>query len=53
MSRSGEAQKVSLMVIGSQKAGNTALFDYLRDDPRLNLSRVYVVRTFEAGGVRI
>ena len=53
MSRRGEAQKVSLMVIGSQKAGNTALLDYLRDDPRLNLSRVHVVRTFEAGWVRI
>jgi len=26
------------MVIGAQKAGTTALFDYLCDDPRLNLS---------------
>ena len=27
------------MVIGAQKAGTTALFDYLSDDPRFNLSR--------------
>ena len=35
------------MVIGSQKAGTTALFDYLSDDPRLNLSRDKEVHFFD------
>jgi len=38
LSGPGENQKVGFMVIGAQKAGTTALFDYLGDDARLNLS---------------
>jgi hypothetical protein len=34
------AAKVDFVVIGAQKAGTTALFDHLSDDPRLNLSTV-------------
>lgn len=47
MSGRGEVQKVDFMVIGSQKAGTTALFDYLTDDPRLNLSRDKEVHFFD------
>ena len=47
MSGRGEVQKVGFMVIGSQKAGTTALFDYLRDDPRLNLSRDKEIHFFD------
>jgi len=35
------------MVIGAQKAGTTALFDHLKDDPRLNLSKVKETHFFD------
>ena len=35
------------MVIGAQKAGTTALFDHLRDDPGLNLSKVKEAHFFD------
>ncbi len=38
---------VDFVVIGAQKAGTTALFDHLSDDPRLNLSRVKEVHFFD------
>jgi hypothetical protein len=39
--------KVDFMVIGAQKAGTTALFDHLKDDPRLNLSKVKETHFFD------
>ncbi len=39
--------KVAFVVIGAQKAGTTALFDHLSDDPRLNLSTVKEVHFFD------
>jgi len=40
-------RKVDFVVIGAQKAGTTALFDHLGDDPRLNLSRVKETHFFD------
>lgn len=39
--------KVDFVVIGAQKAGTTALFDHLSDDPRLNLSTVKETHFFD------
>ena len=39
--------KVSFIVIGVQKAGTTALFDYLSDHPGLNLSTVKEAHFFD------
>lgn len=39
--------RVSFIVIGVQKAGTTALFDYLADHPALNLSTVKEVHFFD------
>lgn len=39
--------RVDFMVIGAQKAGTTALFDHLKDDPRLNLSKVKETHFFD------
>ena len=41
------AAKVDFVVIGAQKAGTTALFDHLSDDPRLNLSTVKETHFFD------
>ena len=38
---------VDFLVIGAQKAGTTALFDHLKDDPRLNLSKVKETHFFD------
>jgi hypothetical protein len=46
LSQNGSA-KVDFVVIGAQKAGTTALFDYLKDDPRLNLSKVKETHFFD------
>lgn len=40
-------RKVDFVVIGAQKAGTTALFDHLSDDPRLNLSKVKETHFFD------
>jgi len=40
-------RKVDFVVIGAQKAGTTALFDHLSDDPRLNLSTVKETHFFD------
>lgn len=41
------APRVDFVVVGAQKAGTTALFDHLLDDPRLNLSRVKETHFFD------
>jgi hypothetical protein len=41
------SRKVDFVVIGAQKAGTTALFDHLADDPRLNLSKVKETHFFD------
>lgn len=41
------AARVDFVVIGVQKAGTTALFDHLSDDPRLNLSTVKEAHFFD------
>ena len=41
------SRKVEFVVIGAQKAGTTALFDHLGDDPRLNLSAVKETHFFD------
>ena len=41
-------QRVSFIIAGVQKAGTTALFDYLGEDPRLSLSREKEVHFFDA-----
>lgn len=38
---------VDFVVVGAQKAGTTALFDHLGDDPRLNLSTVKETHFFD------
>ena len=40
-------ERVDFMVIGVQKAGTTALFDHLADDPQIALSRVKEVHFFD------
>jgi hypothetical protein len=40
-------RKVDFVVVGAQKAGTTALFDHLSDDPRLNLSTVKETHFFD------
>ncbi len=40
-------KKVDFVVVGAQKAGTTALFDHLSDDPRLNLSTVKETHFFD------
>jgi hypothetical protein len=40
-------QRVNFIVAGVQKAGTTALFDYLSDDPAYDLSRVKEVHFFD------
>ena len=40
-------QRVSFIIAGVQKAGTTALFDYLGEDPRLSLSRAKEVHFFD------
>lgn len=40
-------RKVDFVVVGAQKAGTTALFDHLSDDPRLNLSRIKETHFFD------
>ena len=42
-----DAPRVDFVVIGAQKAGTTALFDHLSDDPRLNLSAVKETHFFD------
>jgi hypothetical protein len=42
-----EDQPVAFIVAGVQKAGTTALFDYLSEDSRLSLSRVKEVHFFD------
>jgi hypothetical protein len=42
-----KASKVDFMVIGAQKAGTTALFDHLKDDPQLNLSKIKETHFFD------
>jgi hypothetical protein len=42
-----DAPRVGFVVIGAQKAGTTALFDHLSDDPRLNLSTVKETHFFD------
>lgn len=44
-------RKVEFVVIGAQKAGTTALFDHLSDDPCLNLSTVKETHFFDDEGV--
>ena len=44
------APLVRFMIIGAQKAGTTALFDYLSDDPAYNLSDVKEVHFFDDEG---
>lgn len=39
--------RVDFIIAGVQKAGTTALFDYLSDDPNLSLSRVKEVHFFD------
>ena len=39
--------RVDFVAIGAQKAGTTALFEYLKDDHRLNLSNVKEVHFFD------
>ncbi len=39
--------RVSFIVAGAQKAGTTALFDYLSEDPGVSLSRVKEVHFFD------
>ena len=41
------APQVNFIVIGAQKAGTTALFDYLLDDPAYSLSKVKEVHFFD------
>lgn len=41
------SRKVDFVVIGAQKAGTTALFDHLADDPRVNLSKVKETHFFD------
>lgn len=43
----GVAPLVNFIVIGVQKAGTTALYDYLADDPAIGLSRVKEVHFFD------
>ena len=42
---------VDFIVIGVQKAGTTALYDYLADDPRIGLSDVKEVHFFDDEGL--
>src|ERR1700759_1164326 len=42
-----EAPRVNFIVAGVQKAGTTALFDYLADDPAMALSDVKEVHFFD------
>lgn len=42
-----EDSRVSFIIAGVQKAGTTALFDYLSDDPGISLSRVKEVHFFD------
>ncbi len=39
--------RIDFIIIGAQKAGTTALFDHLSDDPALSLSRVKEVHFFD------
>ncbi len=41
------SRSVEFVVIGAQKAGTTALFDHLSDDPRLNLSTIKETHFFD------
>lgn len=41
------APRVNFIVVGVQKAGTTALFDYLSDDPAYSLSKVKEVHFFD------
>lgn len=43
----GLASRVNFIIAGVQKAGTTALFDYLSDDPAYSLSRVKEVHFFD------
>lgn len=41
------ASRIDFIVIGVQKAGTTALYDYLSEDPAISLSRVKEVHFFD------
>ena len=41
------APRIDFIVIGAQKAGTTALFDYLGEDPAVSLSRTKEVHFFD------
>lgn len=45
------SRKVDFIVIGVQKAGTTALFEYLSEDPAFNLARVKETHFFDDEGV--
>lgn len=47
VTRMAEDPRVSFIIAGVQKAGTTALFDYLSEDPGLSLSRVKEVHFFD------
>ena len=40
-------RRIDFIVMGAQKAGTTALFDHLSDDPALGLSKVKEVHFFD------
>ncbi|OXE36294.1 MAG: sulfotransferase [Phenylobacterium zucineum] len=42
-----EDHRIDFIIIGAQKAGTTALFDHLSDDPALSLSKVKEVHFFD------
>jgi len=42
-----DARRIDFIVIGAQKAGTTALFDHLSDDPAIGLSDVKEVHFFD------
>jgi len=41
-----DPRRIDFIVIGAQKAGTTALFDHLSDDPAIGLSKVKEVHFF-------